>query len=79
MRSSCCLALDDEKYFTHDGSNMQGSDNTNDISKCPDSIRFAGKEKCPEKVMVWLAISNCGISSTETVESDININECLEK
>ena len=45
--SSCCLVLDDEKYFTYDGSNMQGTDNyyTNDISKCPDSVRFVGKEK----------------------------------
>ena len=46
-RSSCCLVLDNEKYFTYDGSNMQGNDNyfTNDKSKCPDSVRFAGKEK----------------------------------
>ena len=26
-RSSCCLILDDETYFTYDGSNMQGNDN----------------------------------------------------
>ena len=41
-RSSCCLVLDDEKYFTYDGSNMKGDDNyyTNGISKCPDSVRF---------------------------------------
>ena len=40
------MILDDEKYFTYDGSNMQGNDNyyTNDISKCLDCIRFAEKE-----------------------------------
>ena len=36
-RSSCFLILDDEKYFTYDGSNMHGNDNcySNDKSKCP--------------------------------------------
>ena len=63
-RSSCCLVLDDEKYFTYDGSNMQGNDNyySNDKSKCPDSVRFAGKEKYPnrlprtsmEEIMAWI-------------------------
>ena len=41
----CCLILNDEKYFTYEGSNMQGNDNysTNDKSKYPESVRFAGK------------------------------------
>ena len=44
-RLSCCLILDEEKYFPYDGSNMQGNDNyTNDKIKFPDSVRFAGKE-----------------------------------
>ena len=34
----------------------------NDNLKCPDRIRFAGKEKYQNKVMVWVAISNRGIS-----------------
>ena len=43
---------------------MQGNDNyyTNDKSKCPDSVRLAGKEKDPDKVMIWIAIFNRGIS-----------------
>ena len=57
---------------------MQG----NDKSKCPDSVRFAGKEKSPNKVMVWVAISNRGISKplfrpskSEAVYLGIYINE----
>ena len=34
------MVLDDEKYSTYDGFNMQGNDNyyTNDKSKLPDSV-----------------------------------------
>ena len=37
------LDFGDEKYFTYDGSNMQGNNNyyTNDKSKCSDNVRFA--------------------------------------
>ena len=31
-------------------------------SKCPDNVRFAGKERYPDKVMVWVAMSIRGIS-----------------
>ena len=53
-RSKCCVVLDDEKYFTRSGSNMEGNDRyyTNDKSKCQDKVRFAGKEKYADKVMV---------------------------
>ena len=80
------MILDDKKYFTYDGSNMQGNYNyyTNDKSKCLDSVRFAGKEKYPNNVMAWVAISNRGISKplfrsskSEAVNSGIYINECI--
>ena len=61
-----------------------GSYYSNDKSKCADSVRFAGKY--PNKAMVWVAICNRGISKplfrplkSEAVDSDIYINECLEK
>ena len=67
----------------------QGNDNyyyTIDKSLCPDSIRFDGKEKYSDKVMFWVAIFNRGLSKplfrpskSEAVNSDIYINECLEK
>ena len=54
----------------------------NDKSKCPDGVSFAGKEKYPDKVRVWVAISNNGISKplflpskSEAVNSDIYIDE----
>ena len=63
-RSPCSLILNDEKNFTFAGDNMPGNAGyyTNDKSSCPDSVRFAGKEKFSEKVLVWIAISNRGMS-----------------
>ena len=60
-RSSYCLVSDDEKYFTY--SNMQGNENyyTTEKSKCPDSVRFTGREINPNEVMDWVAIFNSGI------------------
>ena len=49
LYTSCCLVLDDEKYFTYYGSNMQGNEiyYTNDLSnRC---VRFAVKREKPEQ------------------------------
>ena len=73
-------------FFTCDDSNMQENENyyMNDISKCPDSVRFVGIEKYQDKVMVWVAISICGMSKalfrsskSEAVISGIYINEYI--
>jgi hypothetical protein len=85
-RSADSLILDDEKYFTFSASNMPGNDRhyTNDKQKCPDNIRYVGKEKFPKKILVWVAISERGISKPlirpfkyEAIKSDISIKECL--
>lgn len=87
-RSSCSIIIYDEKYFTFKGENMPGNAGyySNDKSTCPDNVRFAGKEKFPQKVMVWIAISDRGISEplirpskSEAINSDIYIEECLKK
>ena len=87
-RSPCSLILDDEKYFTFAGDNMPGNAGyyTNDKSTCPDSVRFAGKEKFPKKVLVWIAISDRGMSKplfrpskSVAINSSIYIDECLNK
>ena len=63
--------FDDNKYFTYDGSNMLDNDYfyTNDKSKCSDNVRFARKEKYPDKVMISKPIFRS--SMTEAVKSDI--------
>ncbi len=59
---------------------------TNDKSECPDSVRFLGKEKYPKKLLVWIAISNKGMSKplfrpqgSVAIKTPIYINECLKK
>ena len=75
--------LEDEHFLLMD---LQGKDSyyTNDNLKCPDSVRFAEKEKYPNKVMVWVAISSRGTSKpvfhssmSWTVFSGIYMNKCL--
>jgi transposase len=79
-RSPCSLILEDEKYFTFAGDNMPGNAGyyTNDKS--------AGKEKFPKKVLVWIAISDRGmskplfrLSKSVAINSSIYIDECLNK
>ena len=66
---------------------MQGDGNyyTNDKYKCPGSVRFAGKEKYANKVMVWVAISMLlfrpsvvsSVFKSEAVNSNIYINKYI--
>ena len=83
-RTSCFFVMDDEKYFTFNGSNMSGNYScyTNDQEKCSDDVRFVGKEKYPKKVLVWLAFSSKGISvplfrssTSEAIKSSIYVNK----
>ena len=82
------IIMDDEKYFTFCGENYPGNDNyyTNDREKCPDHIRFKGKDKYPKKLLMWIAISERGMSkplfrksSAVAINADIYIDECLNK
>ena len=34
---------------------------TNNIDKCPENVKYAGKEKFPSKDLEWVANSNAGI------------------
>ena len=77
------IIIDDEKYFTWGSSSSNGY-YTSDKDTCPDDVRFAGKTKFPKKVLVWLAISDRGISKplirrsgAEAINRDIYIRECL--
>ena len=87
-RSSVEVVMDDEKYFTLSGHKIPGNAGyySSDKSKCPDIVRFAGKEKYSTKVLIWIAISARGISKplippskSEAIDSEIYINEYLAK
>jgi transposase len=87
-RTACSVVMDDEKYFTYAGDNMPGNAGyyTADKSTCPDEVRFAGKEKFPKKLLMWIAISDRGLSEplfrpskSVAINSAIYIDECLEK
>ena len=53
-RSSGEFVMDDEEYFTLSGHKIPGNAGyySSDKSKCPDKVRFAGKEKHPTKVLI---------------------------
>ena len=58
---------------------------TDDKEKCLDNIRFAGKEKFPIKILVWIALSEHGISeplfrpsTSVAISSDVYIKECFK-
>ncbi|XP_065650579.1 uncharacterized protein LOC136078717 [Hydra vulgaris] len=59
---------------------------TNNKKTCPESVRFIGKEKFPKKLLMWIAISDRGMSEplfrtskAVAINSSIYINEYLEK
>ena len=75
----------DEKYFFFDGDNMPGSTRyyTNGLAKCSDDVRFIGKDKYPKKILVWIAISNRGMSNpyfrlSKSVDVNSNIEGCSQ-
>ena len=81
------IMKDDEKYFCLNGDNMPGSARyyTDDESKCSDDVRFIGKNKYPQKILMWLAISNREMSmpyfrpsNSVAINTEIYINECLQ-
>jgi hypothetical protein len=79
---------DDESYFTIDGSNNSSSDSyfSHPSLEVPNEIKYKFKEKYPNKVLVWIAVSSAGhsepfISSTKrfAINSDTYINQCIKK
>lgn len=79
------IIMDDEKYFTFSSTHNSGY-YTIDKNSCPESVRFLGHEKFPGKVLMWIAISERGMSQpyfapskSFSVNKNVYINECLEK
>ena len=57
------IVMDDESYFTLDGTGLPGNDifYTDNVSKTPNEVRFRRQAKFPAKIMVWAVISRRGI------------------
>ncbi|XP_065663006.1 uncharacterized protein LOC136085611 [Hydra vulgaris] len=59
---------------------------TNNKKTCTESVHFIGKEKFAKKLLMWIAISDRGMSEplfrtskAVAINSSIYINECLER
>ena len=83
---ACSVIVDDEKYFTFCANNMPGNVGyyTDNKQACPESVRFASETKYPPKILVWISISERGLSrppfrcqKSAAINSEIYINECL--
>ena len=85
--STCEIVMDDESYFTLDGTGMPGNDifYTKDISKTPNDVRFRRQAKFPTKIMVWAVISCRGIKlkvfpkNSPSMDNEIYRTQCLTK
>lgn len=78
--------MDDEKYFTFTNNNMPGNDGyyTVDKSSVSDKVKFKCKLKFENKVLVWVVISDKGISkavirdsSGPAINAEVYQRECL--
>ncbi|KAJ8920520.1 hypothetical protein NQ315_005389 [Exocentrus adspersus] len=82
------IIMDDEQYFTLSNSEIRGNDGfcTRNAEEAPDRVRFKGKVKFADKILVWCAISEAGVSQPyvgrvcdEAITADIYIERCLSK
>lgn len=81
------VIMDDESYFTLEGSQTPGNDSyySHELLETPEKVKYRFKSKYPSKVMVWLTINEKGYSkpfitdSKEAVNRFIYINECIKK
>lgn len=82
------IVLDDEKYFTFAHHDLSGNDifYTKDIERTPDNVRYNGKAKYEQKILVWIAISSKGVSAPfirpiggPAINADVYISECIPK
>jgi hypothetical protein len=79
--------LDDEKYFSLSGCQMNGNDiyYTSNNSNVSYKVKYKAKKKFERKLMLYIAISKEGISkpffcpSGLAVNKEVYINSCLKK
>ena len=80
------LVMDDEKYFSLTGDiNSNRSYYTTGPSATPYNVKFKSRTKFEPKIMVWMAISQKGMSrvyvhrSKSAVGTETYLNECIRK
>ena len=58
------VILNDEKYFSFSAHQMPGNAGfyAKDKQECPENVRFVQTTKYPPKVLMWIAISERGLS-----------------
>jgi len=81
------VIMDDEKYFTFSSAEdpMNFGFWSRDHQSAPDHIKYKQKEKFPQKVLVWVAISERGISepfiirrSSVSMDKENYLKECIQ-
>ena len=86
LQGKSCL-LDDESYFTLTNSSVCGNDGfySNNLQKTPASVKYRAKAKFEQKLLVWLCVSERGISKPFIAPSGLAINrhvyleQCIKK
>ncbi|XP_074602617.1 uncharacterized protein LOC141856241 [Brevipalpus obovatus] len=80
--------MDDEKYFTFSDTNSPENSGiwADNFNEAPDNFKYKPKSKFLKKVLVWVAISDRGISDLYIIRSSsVSINqqnyltECIRK
>jgi len=88
LRPNRVIILDDEKYFTfHNDSDPQNVGFwSKNHSAAPNHVKYKKIKKFPEKVLVWVAISERGISdayvirrSSVSIDQNKYLHECVMK
>lgn len=81
-----CFILDDEKYFTLSASQMPGNNTyyTGNPSQVVNEVKYKGKVKYEKKILLYIAISENGISKPFLYPSGLAIDKtmyikCLKK
>ncbi|CAH1110822.1 unnamed protein product [Psylliodes chrysocephalus] len=82
------IIMDDEKYFTFANPEISGNSGfyTDNFNDCPDNVKFKEKAKFEDKIMVWCAISEAGVSRPyvgrvrgQAVDANVYTQNCLPK
>ncbi|KAL4463556.1 hypothetical protein ABPG72_018811 [Tetrahymena utriculariae] len=79
--------MDDESFFTLKHNKIYGNAHyyTSDNKKTPHNVKYNPKKKYEEKILVWVCISNKGVSSpyflpkNQSMNSFIYLNECIRR